>query len=188
MSKIEVRRAHRSSARRLGKFIAISAVVVLSVTAPGADSSSTGVAQTAPNDIAGVLGIPRAPKAGQAATPVNPNLPLNPGLPLNMVANAALSTAVMTTVSGHGVSVMGDWDGMEDLIADHAGRIANILSPGVVITRTAISEHTMANGFNEDIFYYGDSEGNLYVASTNTFPSFGGPPAPNLTTINLPTV
>src|SRR5262249_26084507 len=54
------------------------------------------------------------------------------------------------------------------------------------LTREAISEHTLANGFNEDIFYYGDSFGNLYVGSTTNLTS--QVPPINVFAINLPTV
>ena len=62
---------------------------------------------------------------------------------------------------------MGDWDGSEDNVADHSGKIddlsATFTKPSQVLTRVAISEHTIANGFPEDIAYYGDSLGNVTV-------------------------
>src|SRR5262249_51142295 len=70
---------------------------------------------------------------------------------------------------------------------DHSGNAFQISGPAVP-TRAAISEHTMANGFNENIFYVGDSVGNVYViASTD----LGTPPAPSsasVTVLNLPTL
>ena len=33
------------------------------------------------------------------------------------------------------------------------------------LTRAAISEHTVANGFAENVYYYGDSVGNLWVGT-----------------------
>jgi hypothetical protein len=84
------------------------------------------------------------------------------------------------------VNLLGDWDGEEDLVADHSGRVANMLKAGVVVTRSAISEHTMANGFNENILYYGDSVGNLYVAASNNLTTAS--PVPNVLTLNLPTM
>src|SRR5262249_13724166 len=92
------------------------------------------------------------------------------------------------------VLTLGDWDGREDFVADHSGKVDDfslkqIVNPGgtleFTITREAISEHTMANGFNEDIFYYGDSFGNLYVASSTNLTQ--QTPTPTVFTLNLPT-
>ena len=88
------------------------------------------------------------------------------------------------------VDLMGDWDGSEDNVADHSGKIddlsATLTNPSQALTRVAMSEHTIANGFNEDIAYYGDSLGNVTVVSTTNLndPS----PTPTKFTINLPTV
>jgi hypothetical protein len=84
------------------------------------------------------------------------------------------------------LSVLADWDGRDDLTADREGRVAEIGAPfdGNVITRVAVSEHTMANGFGEDVFYYGDAVGNVYVAATSALGAI--PPAPDVLTINLP--
>ena len=92
----------------------------------------------------------------------------------------------MTTVNGQGVNLLGDWNGAEDFAADHAGRVASLIAPGAIVTRTAISEHTMANGFAENVFYYGDSAGNVYVATSTVLNQAA--PTPNTLTINLPTV
>src|SRR5262249_10692129 len=81
--------------------------------------------------------------------------------------------------------LMGDWDGNEDLTADHGGKVAELPNPANgFVTRVAISEHSIANGFAEDIFYFGDSVGNLYVVAATDVVGFG----PNVFTINLPTV
>jgi hypothetical protein len=117
------------------------------------------------------------------------------GIPSTMLANAAMSAAIATTVGGRGqlfqeVDLMGDWDGSEDNVADHSGKIddlsATLTNPSQALTRIAMSEHTIANGFNEDIAYYGDSLGNVTVVSTTNLndPS----PTPTKFTINLPTV
>src|SRR5215471_15374500 len=122
------------------------------------------------------------------------------GEPANMQACSALSAAIITSEGGRDtqfdeVLTLGDWDGLEDFSADHSGKVDDfslkqIANPGgtleFTITREAISEHTLANGFNEDIFYYGDSFGNVYVASTTNLNQ--QTPAPNVLTINLPTV
>jgi len=142
------------------------------------------------------LGITQAP----ATTP----RPGSPGVrpeiaePLNLLDNIPFSAAVATTVGGRDtqfddVSVLGDLDGREDLTADHAGRVVDMstavpgLPPEVTLTRVAISEHTRANGFNENIFYYGDSAGNLYVDATPLTNISTPSPVANRFTINLPT-
>jgi hypothetical protein len=117
------------------------------------------------------------------------------GIPSTMSASAALSAAIATTVGGRGqlfqeVDLMADLDGSEDNVADHSGKIddlsATLTNPSQALTRVAISEHTIANGFTEDIAYYGDSLGNVTVASTTSLTDAS--PTPNKFTINLPTV
>ena len=117
------------------------------------------------------------------------------GIRSTMLANAAMSAAIATTVGGRGqpyqeVDLMGDWDGSEDNVADHSGKIddlsATFTNPSQALTRVAISEHTIANGFNEDIAYYGDSLGNVTVVSTTNLNQTS--PTPTKFTINLPTV
>jgi hypothetical protein len=112
-----------------------------------------------------------------------------------MSASSALSAAIATTIGGRGqpyqeVDLMGDWDGTEDNVADHSGKIddlsATFTRPSQVLTRVAISEHTIANGFAEDIAYDGDSVGNVTVASTTSLTAVS--PTPIKFTINLPTV
>ena len=117
------------------------------------------------------------------------------GIPTTMSASSALSAAIATTIGGRGqpyqeVDLMGDWDGAEDNVADHSGKIddlsATFTRPSQVLTRVAISEHTIANGFAEDIAYYGDSVGNVVVASTTNLTAVS--PTPTKFTINLSTV
>jgi hypothetical protein len=53
------------------------------------------------------------------------------GIPGTMLANAAMSAAIATTVGGLGqpyqeVDLLGDWDGSEDNVADHAGKIDDL--------------------------------------------------------------
>ncbi len=102
--------------------------------------------------------------------------PLTAGLGIQMSAKSAFSAVVGTAIGGSAnslneIALLGDLDGREDLVADHALKIADTTStlvPGQTLTRFAISEHTVANGFAENIFYYGDSLGNLTVgADTN---------------------
>ena len=122
------------------------------------------------------------------------------GVPEDINAGAALSAAVITTAGGRDtqfdeVTLLGDWDGREDFAAEHSGKVDDFSGKAptgptgpnnFTLTRVAISEHTIANGFGEDIFYYGDSFGNLYVASTTNVTL--ATPAPNVFAINLPTV
>jgi len=121
--------------------------------------------------------------------------PESAGLPSNMNAGAAFSAGIATTV-GKGffeVDTMGDWDGREDDTADHGGKVmdsSNVPAPAssdpkFFFTRTAFSEHTIANGFNEDIIYSADSVGNLYIASTTNLTQAA--PTPTVFVINLPT-
>ena len=114
------------------------------------------------------------------------------GLPTISMGNAALSAAIATNVGylGHIAepTLMADWDGLEDNTADRASPIddfSSIFAGGAqTLTRVALSEHTIANGFNENVYYYGDSVGNVYVGI--------GASGPDLVTqslvINLPTV
>jgi hypothetical protein len=53
------------------------------------------------------------------------------------------------------------------------------------LTRAAISEHTIANGFAENIYYYADDIGNLYIARDA---NFGDSVPDEVLTLNLPTV
>ena len=97
------------------------------------------------------------------------------GFPLTLNARSALSAALMTNIGGRDtqfseVTLLADWDGREDCAADRAVKVDDFspTEPDIdfVLTRTAISEHTIANGFNENIFYYGDSVGNVWIGRT----------------------
>ncbi len=187
MVKVAKGRGRGTATRFSGRFLAIGFLVAVSATTTGARSGVPGtfaVQPAGPMDVAGVLGIPR-PSAASLAVKTAPRPLLSSGLPNIMNPASALSAAVITNVNGQGVNLLGDWDGQEDLVADHAGRVADVLTPNVIVTRSAISEHTIANGFAEDVFYYGDSVGNLYVAASTTLND--PQPAPQLLTINLPT-
>jgi len=138
-----------------------------------------------------VAGADSAQRGSVAAT--TPGSPEVAGLPSNLNAKAPLSAALTTTVGGPTslwgeVDLMGDWDGREDLIADHSARIVDALptftNPGQVLTRTAVSEHTFANGFTENVFYYGDSWGNVYIGVDTD----GNGLVDDSLTLNLPTV
>jgi hypothetical protein len=124
-------------------------------------------------------------------------VPEAPGLPDIMSTGSAFSAAVATVIGGTQrtiaeVDVLGDWDGSEDNVADHSGKVDDLSSsvledlPSDNLTRVAISEHTIANGFSQDVFYYGDSLGNLVVAYESG--SILQSPPTDEFKINLPTV
>ncbi len=120
-------------------------------------------------------------------------------MPLNMSVQAAFSAAIGTNI-GKGFQegdILGDWDGREDDAADHGGKLTDTSSidpsiasnPNFFFTRMAFSEHTIANGFTENIFYQGDSIGNVYVISNGAAGDLQrASPTPTITTLNLPTV
>ena len=96
------------------------------------------------------------------------------GEPEVLAGNAAFSAAVITTIGGRDnqfseVALLADWDGREDDVADRAKKVDDFsgVEPEIdfSLTRAAISEHTIANGFAENIFYYGDSVGNVWVGA-----------------------
>ena len=96
------------------------------------------------------------------------------GQPTILNARSALSAALMTNLGGRDtqfseVTLIADWDGREDCAADREAKVDDFSNLEVendfTLTRTAISEHTIANGFNENIFYYGDSVGNVWVGA-----------------------
>ena len=100
------------------------------------------------------------------------------GLPNNLNAQSALSAALFTAIGGPNtqfdeVPLIANWDGREDYVADRAQKVDDLSFvlplPTQFVTRTAVSEHTFANGFAENVFYYGDSAGNFMVG-TDTNP------------------
>jgi len=100
------------------------------------------------------------------------------GQPTVLNARSALSAALMTTLGGRDsqfseVTLIADWDGREDCAADREQKVDDFSfvesDPDVTLTRVGISEHTVANGFAENVYYYGDSLGNLWVG-TDTNP------------------
>jgi hypothetical protein len=114
------------------------------------------------------------------------------GEPLILNSTSALSGALMTNIGGRDnqfseVTLLADWDGREDCVADRAAKVDDFspTEPDIdfALTRTAISEHTIANGFNENIFYYGDSVGNVWVGADTD----GNGSADNIFQINIPT-
>lgn len=96
------------------------------------------------------------------------------GQPLVLNANSALSAALITTIGGRDnqfseVTLIADWDGREDCVADRENKVDDFsfseIEIDFVLSEAAISEHTVANGFAENVFYYGDSVGNFWVGT-----------------------
>ena len=94
------------------------------------------------------------------------------GNPLVLDARSALSDALIIALGGRDnqfseVALIADWDGREDCTVDREQKVDDFSfaesEPDVELTHTAISEHTVANGFNQNVYYYGDSVGNLWV-------------------------
>src|SRR5439155_13695049 len=133
------------------------------------------------------LGITRVANPGEASARVGQKLQgkkksgsgevsIQSGQPLVLDSRSALSAALITTIGGRDnqfseVTLIADWDGREDCAADREQKIDDFsfAEPEIdqSLTRTAISEHTVANGFNENVYYYGDSLGNLWVTTDN---------------------
>jgi len=114
------------------------------------------------------------------------------GEPTILNARSALSASLMTNIGGRDnqfseVTLLADWDGREDCVADRSAKVDDFspTEPDIdfTLTRTAISEHTIANGFLENIFYYGDSVGNVWIGADTD----GNGSADVITQINLPT-
>ncbi|HZM90937.1 MAG TPA: hypothetical protein VFF31_30735, partial [Blastocatellia bacterium] len=114
------------------------------------------------------------------------------GQPTILNARSALSAALMTNLGGRDtqfseVTLIADWDGREDCAADREAKVDDFSSVegeiDFALTRTAISEHTIANGFNENIFYYGDSVGNVWIGADAN----GDGRVETIKQINLPT-
>src|SRR6185369_9987797 len=133
------------------------------------------------------LGIPRSKDPAGAAKKIQQrlkgggsgDLTIQSGQPAILNPASALSDALMTNIGGR-----------EDCAADREAKVddfSGIPAGGeidFVLTRTAISEHTRANGWNENVYYYGDSVGNVWVGVDNT----GDAKADVFLQINLPTV
>src|SRR5690349_17954704 len=117
------------------------------------------------------------------------------GEPSVLNSASALSAALMTTIGGRDnqfseVTLLADWDGREDCAADRSQKVDDFSSiePEIdqSLTRTAISEHTVANGFAENVYYYGDTLGNLWIG-TDTNPGVTVAPAVDaLRQVNIP--
>ena len=119
------------------------------------------------------------------------------GLPSNLYSSSAQSASILTTLNSGGnsnfrdVMLMADADGREDLVADHSAKVADLstasLPAGWMVTRAAMSAHTVSTGYTNTVYYYGDSVGNVYIGvDTNT--GFGTAKVVTTTVLNLPTI
>ena len=115
----------------------------------------------------------------------------NSGLPAILNPHSALSAALITDVGGANtqqseVQLLADWDGREDMTSDRSAKIAEKLPapPSNVFIRSAVSEHTFANGHNFNSYYSADSIGNLVFQ----FDTLGDPLSDVSFTANLPTL
>jgi hypothetical protein len=114
------------------------------------------------------------------------------GLPSVLNVTSALSASLITTLGGINtqqseVSLLADWDGREDMTADRGATVDDFSSApppalNFTLTRSAISEHTFANGHNFNSYYYGDSLGNLYFG----FDLVGNSLVDTTFTVNIP--
>jgi hypothetical protein len=99
----------------------------------------------------------------------------NKFIPGILRGDAALSAAILTNLNSstnsnyRDVLLMADADGTEDMVSDHWTKVDDLsnseLPDGWTLTRGAISEHTVANGFTSTVYYYGDSVGNIYMSA-----------------------
>src|SRR5882724_4957626 len=154
------------------------------------------------------LGITRVANPGEASARVGQKLQgkkksgggevsIQSGQPLVLNSRSALSAALITTIGGRDnqfseVTLIADWDGREDCAADREQKIDDFSfvesDIDQALTRVAISEHTVANGFAENVYYYGDTLGNLWVG-TDTNPGVGiGSQVDSLRQVNIPTL
>ncbi|MFY9556559.1 MAG: hypothetical protein WAV47_17735, partial [Blastocatellia bacterium] len=126
----------------------------------------------------------------------NGDVSIQSGQPLVLNARSALSAALLTNIGGRDnqfseVALIADWDGREDCVADREQKVDDFsfseVEPDVSLTRNAISEHTVANGFAENVYYYGDTVGNFWVG-TDVNPGLGSSTAAidALRQVNIP--
>ena len=153
------------------------------------DSSQSG---TISAETLKALGITRATNAREASAKIGEKLrkkhsnsgdvAAQSGNPLVLDARSALSDALIILLGGRDnqfseVALIADWDGREDCTVDREQKVDDFSfaesEPDVELTHAAISEHTVANGFNQNVYYYGDSVGNLWVG-VDTNPGLPG--------------
>ena len=128
-----------------------------------------GVLPTNPANPGGAAAIePPAQRKGGGQGP-----PLA-GQPVVLSEVGALSAALITTIGGRDtqfseVALLADWDGREDCTADRSAKVDDFstIEPDIdfSLTKAAISEVTFANGHLLNLYYYGDSVGNVYFGA-----------------------
>jgi hypothetical protein len=140
-----------------------------------------------------------ASNSGRQSASQSVELAPQSGQPTVLNARSALSAALAVNIGGRDtqfseVALVADWDGREDCAADREQKIDDFSTLetdiDTVQTDVAISEHTVANGFAENVYYYGDSLGNLWVG-TDIVPGINVSPAAAidvLRQINIPTL
>jgi hypothetical protein len=133
---------------------------------------SLGIAKSSDKDASSR--IAQAIKNRLRSSSASSDLSAQSGQPVVLNAQSALSAALMTNIGGRDnqfseVALVADWDGREDCAADREQKVDDFSNAEVEIdfhlTRTGISEHTFANGFTENVYYYGDSVGNFWVGT-----------------------
>ena len=163
--------------RRFGFALLVALALVLAwlqVPTGHADSSDVETATSASNS-------PRPSATDKDQVRINAA-----GLPNILDERAPLSAALVTAIGAPGsiapeVSLLADFSGRENYVADRGAKLFNTLVPDIsgTMTRVAVSAHTVANGFNENVSYYGDSTGRFYIA-TDTAPTIN--PGPGAST------
>jgi hypothetical protein len=169
-------------------------------TAASPEMTTQGDRQAISKDFLAGLGLNQR-AAGQKAKKQRNNggLTSQSGTPLTLNAQSALSVALLTNIGGRDnqfseVTIIADWDGREDCVADREQKVDDFSGIEVDIDqsliRTGISEHTFANGYTENVYYYGDTLGNFWVG-TDTNPGLNVLPSgaiDTVTQINITTL
>ncbi|HSE21597.1 MAG TPA: hypothetical protein VLB68_08045, partial [Pyrinomonadaceae bacterium] len=89
------------------------------------------------------------------------------GLPAVLDQHSALSAALIADVGGVNtqqseVQLLADWDGREDMTSDRSAKLDEKTPPPTeFFIRSAISEHTFANGHMFNSYYSADAVGNF---------------------------
>ncbi|HEX5701937.1 MAG TPA: hypothetical protein VFX97_01805, partial [Pyrinomonadaceae bacterium] len=119
-----------------------------------------------PGDSTGII-PPLTRKSGGGGPPLA-------GQPNVLNELGALSAALITTIGGRDtqfseVALLADWDGREDCVADRSTKVDDFstIEPDIdfTLTKAAVSEVTFANGHLLNLYYYGDSVGNVYFGA-----------------------
>src|SRR5262245_15435279 len=176
-------------------FLAAMALSLALLLIPTTQAERTRKSLVVPKTDAAQLAKTKSP--GELATSNDKGWTNVAGEPPILNSQSPLSAALFTAIGGVNtsfdeVSLLGNWDGREDYTADRAQKIDDLsfvaVTPTQFVTRTAISEHTRANGFDENVYYEGDSEGKFYVG-TDVNPGINTTASPSIDsvmTVNIP--